>query len=89
MIAGIATAIVISNNDSSSEGYTIVDGSGKEIKVSGPVKSVVTVNTNVPKAMKILGLDDYVTGISNYSTPMMQNYGRCSIPFSRMRNTCL
>ncbi|WP_400210536.1 hypothetical protein [Candidatus Methanarcanum hacksteinii] len=68
VIAGIATAIVISNNDSSSEGYTIVDGSGKEIKVSGPVKSVVTVNTNVPKAMKILGLDDYVTGISNYSS---------------------
>ena len=39
MIAGIATAIVISNNDSSSEGYTIVDGSGKEIKV--PAKMAV------------------------------------------------
>ena len=66
LVAGIATAVVLTNNQSSS-GYTIVDGSGKEIKISEPVTSIVTVNTNVPKAMKILGLDDYVTGLSFYS----------------------
>lgn len=69
VVAGIATAIVVSNNNgSSNKEYTITDGAGKEIKLSEPVTSLITVNTNAPKAMKLLGLEDYVSGISNYTS---------------------
>ncbi len=70
VVAGIATAIVVTNNNSTNKEYTVIDGVGKEIKLSEPVTSLITVNTNAPKAMKILGLDDYVSGISNYTSDM-------------------
>ena len=42
----------------------IVDGSGATITLDKPLESVVTANTNVPKAMKVLGLTDEVAGLS-------------------------
>ncbi len=53
-----------SNSDSS---FTIVDGCGTEFKFDGPIDGIVSVNTNIPKAMKILGYEDQLKGISFYS----------------------
>ena len=54
-----------SNSDSS---FTIVDGCGTEFKFDGPIDGIVSVNTNIPKAMKILGYEDQLKGISFYTT---------------------
>ncbi len=54
-----------SNSDSS---FTIVDGCGTEFKFDGPIDGIVSVNTNIPKAMKILGYEDQLKGISFYSS---------------------
>lgn len=68
-VGGIGVAIALSNgglnNDS---GYTIVDGSGKEITFTEPVSSLITVNTNAPKALKIIGAESCLTGISFYTS---------------------
>ena len=46
----------------------IVDGIGKTIALSEPLTGVVTVNTNVPKAMKVLSLVDELKGLCFYSS---------------------
>ena len=55
-------------NSSNSNFIRIVDGSGATITLSEPLTSVVTVNTNVPKAMKVLGLADELKGLCFYTT---------------------
>lgn len=48
--------------------FTIIDGNGTEFKFDGPIDGIVSVNTNVPKAMKILGYEDQLKGISFYTS---------------------
>jgi len=67
-----------SNSDSS---FTIVDGKGTEFKFDGPIDGIVSVNTNIPKAMKILGYEDQLKGISFY--PQRPAHDRVEIPHRR------
>jgi len=62
----------------------IVDGSGAKIALSEPLTGVVTVNTNVPKAMKVLGLVDELKGLCFYSSSSAldnENYAQFRVLF--------
>lgn len=61
-----AVGLNLGKNKSDSSSFTIVDGKGTEFKFDGPIDGVVSVNTNIPKAMKILGYEDQLKGISFY-----------------------
>lgn len=66
---GVGVAFAFGNNGGSEDtGYSIIDGSGKEIKLTDPVDSLITVNTNAPKAIKIIGADTCLKGISFYTS---------------------
>lgn len=52
------------DKDETDTSFTIVDGKGTEFKFDGPIDGVVSVNTNIPKAMKILGYEKQLKGIS-------------------------
>ncbi len=58
-----AAAVVLSNTDRSSDDgqITIVDGSGQTIVLDEPLTNVAVINTNVPHAMIMLGLDDAIS----------------------------
>lgn len=56
------------DKDETDTSFTIVDGKGTEFKFDGPIDGVVSVNTNIPKAMKILGYEKQLKGISFYSS---------------------
>lgn len=43
---------------------SIVDGSGKTITLDAPIDKAIVVNTNIAKALNILGLNDNVAGLS-------------------------
>ena len=64
-IAAVVAVATIDDDDNGS--ITIVDGKGTTITLDGPVDGVVICNTNIPKAMKILGYEEKVKGISFYS----------------------
>ena len=49
-------------------GIDIVDGSGASIHLDGPLESCYVVNTHIPTAMKILGLQDKVDEIMFYKS---------------------
>ena len=59
--------VTMDNGGDDGSSISIVDGSGTTISLGEPLTSVVTANTNVPKAMKILGLEDELKGLSFYS----------------------
>lgn len=63
-----AVGLNLGKNKSDSSSFTIVDGKGTEFKFDGPIDGVVSVNTNVPKAMKILGYEDQLKGLSFYAS---------------------
>ncbi len=63
-----AVGLNLGKNKSDSSSFTIVDGNGTEFKFDGPIDGIVSVNTNIPKAMKILGYDEQLKGISFYSS---------------------
>ncbi|MGN1044820.1 MAG: hypothetical protein ACI4Q9_02540 [Candidatus Methanomethylophilaceae archaeon] len=68
VVAVAGCAFVIVNNDNGSSGpITIVDGSGNELTFDSPLEKVVTANTNIPNAIKMLGYNDKVVGLSFYS----------------------
>ena len=46
----------------------VVDGSGTRVSLNEPLTGVITVNTNIPKAMKVLGLTDELKGLCFYSS---------------------
>ncbi len=70
VVAACAVAALKLGKDKSSSdtSFTIVDGNGTEFKFDGPIDGIVSVNTNIPKAMKILGYEDQLKGISFYSS---------------------
>ena len=69
VVGGVVVVIALANNGGSSDsGFSIIDGSGKEIKFTAPVDSLITVNTNAPKAIKIIGADSCLKGISFYTS---------------------
>lgn len=62
-VAGIGTAVVLLNNNNNSDdsGITITDDSGKVITISSPLTNVAVLNSNVPRAMLMLGLGDKIS----------------------------
>lgn len=71
VIAAAAVLLTKDNGDDAKEtdtSFTIVDDKGTEFKFDGPIDGVVSVNTNVPKAMKILGYEKQLKGISFYTS---------------------
>ncbi len=71
---GAYFAFAQQNPDPEPTGITIVDGTGQVITIDEPIDSCVIVNTNLPKAMKILGLEDNVSNIIFYKTSKYQEY---------------
>lgn len=68
-VAILATRGGGDNNDGPKDtSFIIIDGNGTEFKFDGPIDGVVSVNTNVPKAMKILGYEEQLKGISFYTS---------------------
>ncbi len=70
VIAAAAVLLTKDNGDDAKEtdtSFTIIDGKGTEFKFDGPIDGVVSVNTNIPQAMKILGYEKQLKGISFYS----------------------
>ncbi len=63
ILAGGAAGVVImnmNNDDSSDKAISITDGSGRKIELDKPLSKVATINTNIPKAMIMLGLQDTI-----------------------------
>ena len=62
-VAGIGTAVVLLNNNNNSDDseITITDDSGKVITISSPLTNVAVLNSNVPRAMLMLGLGDKIS----------------------------
>ena len=58
-----AAAVLLMNTNRSDDGgdITIVDGSGRTITLDEPLTNVAVINSNVPKAMIMLGLDDSIS----------------------------
>ncbi len=75
VVAACAVAALKLGKDKSSSdtSFTIVDGNGTEFKFDAPIDGIVSVNTNIPKAMKILGYEDQLKGISFYSSKTDQS----------------
>lgn len=75
-VIAIAAIVLMGNggNDKPSEGITIIDGSGQEITIQEPIESCTVVNTNLPKAMKVLSLQDNVENIIFYKSSDYQEY---------------
>jgi len=63
---GIAAILNNINGKESEPAIKIVDGSGRTIGLSEPIDSCMVVNTNVPIAMRVLGLQDKVQEILFY-----------------------
>lgn len=72
IVAAVAVLATRDGGDNKDEpkdtSFTIIDGKGTEFKFDGPIDGIVSVNTNVPKAMKILGYEDQLKGISFYTS---------------------
>ncbi len=77
VIAVVAAYVVLSGSgdseDKPSEGITIVDGSGKTITIKEPIETCTVVNTNIPKAMKVMGLVDNVENYLSYKESNRQS----------------
>lgn len=62
IVIAAAAAIVLTSERSSDEGQiSIVDGSGQTITLDEPLTNVAVINSNVPRAMIMLGLDDTIS----------------------------
>ena len=68
ILVGGGVAVILNNNNgnNSEPAIKIVDGSGRTIGLSEPIDSCMVVNTNVPIAMRVLGLQDKVKEILFY-----------------------
>lgn len=71
-IAAVAVYLGMNNGGGDSPkpstGIDIVDGSGASIHLDAPIESCYVMNTNIPTAMKILGLQDNVSEILFYKS---------------------
>lgn len=62
LIMAIGAVAVTSYNPSDSDAdVSIIDGSNKKINLDKPLTNVAVLNSNVPKAMKMLGISDYIS----------------------------
>lgn len=61
VIAVVAFTFSDSDDDDSDDSITIVDGAGQTIRLDAPLTNVCTINNNIPKAMIMLGIQDYIT----------------------------
>jgi len=69
VIAACAVVLGTGGGDKNKDtSFSIVDGNGTTFDFDGPIDGIVSVNTNVPKAMKILGYEDQLKGISFYAS---------------------
>ncbi len=69
VVAACAVVLATGGGDKDKDtSFSIVDGKGTTFEFDGPIDGVVSVNTNVPKAMKILGYEDQLKGISFYTS---------------------
>ncbi len=71
IIVVAACVVVLGNgggNKDKDTSFSIVDGNGTTFDFDGPIDGIVSVNTNVPKAMKLLGYEDQLKGISFYTS---------------------
>ena len=62
LAGGIAGVVILNNtnNDDSDSSITIVDGSGRTIKLDKPLKDVAVTSSNITKSMKMLGISDNI-----------------------------
>lgn len=82
-----AVAVYFGLSDGDNDGtITIVDGNGKTISLDAPLENAVVVNTNVPKAMKILGLEEKVVGIGYASATTAGNNSALTALFPNLNS---
>ncbi|MDR1691092.1 MAG: hypothetical protein LBR42_04535 [Candidatus Methanoplasma sp.] len=81
---GAVAAYFVAFDDNEEGPIEIVDGSGKTITLSEPLSDVVVVNTNIPKQMKILGLEDEVVGIAYASQATSDRSGALTALFPNL-----
>ena len=61
IVAGVVGVVVMNNqNNDDDSAISIVDGSGKTIKLDKPLKNVCVINSNITKGMKMLGISDNI-----------------------------
>ncbi|MDY5871773.1 MAG: hypothetical protein SPJ57_00890 [Candidatus Methanomethylophilaceae archaeon] len=91
VVAAAGCAFVLVNNGDGNDGpITIVDGSGKELKFDSPIDKVVTANTNIPNAIKMLGYNDNIAGLSFYSSKTdLSNWNKFSPSFPEAKHMSL
>ena len=58
--AGAGVAVYAFNGNQENGEITIVDGSGKTVTLSAPPNKVAVLNTNIPRAMMMLGISDKI-----------------------------
>lgn len=62
IVVAAAAVVVLNTEETDRDGeITIVDGSGQTIVLDEPLTNVAVINSNVPKAMIMLGLDDAIS----------------------------
>lgn len=63
IIIGVAIggALAISQKGDSGDSISIVDGSGKTVTISSPLKNVAVINSNAPKTLIMMGLSDSIS----------------------------
>lgn len=82
-----AVAVYFGLSDDDKDGtITIVDGKGNTISLDAPLENTVVVNTNVPKAMKILGLEEKVVGIGYASATTSGNNSALTALFPNLNS---
>lgn len=82
-----AVAVYFGLSDDDNDGtITIVDGNGKTISLDAPLENAVVVNTNVPKAMKILGLEEKVVGIGYAKASTANNNSALTALFPNLKD---
>ena len=78
-----AVAYIFASDGGSTDGeISIIDGTGAFITLDGPLTGVVTVGTNIPEAMKVLGLTDELKGMSFSATDDANNWNQYSPLFT-------
>lgn len=61
IVAGAGVAITYNGGSDSDGNITIVDGSNSKIVLDEPLTNVAALNSNIPKAMKMLGISDFIS----------------------------
>lgn len=59
--AVVAVTFSASDDDDDDDAISIVDGAGQKITLDAPLTNVCAINSNIPKAMIMLGIDDAIS----------------------------